>query len=414
MSPSVAATARSGPPIGFREFVCLMAALIACNALGIDAMLPALPEMGRALGITQENQQQWVISAYMFGFAVSNLFCGPLGDRYGRRPVVLAGLLLYALMSILAAFSTNLAMMVGARMLQGMAAAAGRVLAVAMVRDCFSGRQMAQVMSLTFIVFLMVPMLAPSLGQIILMVGPWQGIFGLLALFSLAVALWLVLRMSETLPVHLRRSLAPRDLAQAAARVLSDRASLGYALATAATFGAQVGFVTSSQQLFAEVFGTTRLFPLLFASIAAGLAAASFVNSRIVLRQGTRRVSHTALLAYILLGGLHLLILVWIGETLASFAMFMSLAMFFTGLMSANFNAMAMENMGDIAGMASSIQGSLATLSGLIIGVIVGQTFNGTAMPVVLSYFLCGLAALAATLYAEQGRLFRPQYAAPL
>lgn len=397
--------------IGFREFVCLMAGLSACNALGVDAMLPALPTMGHDLGIAYANQQQWIVSAYLFGFCISQLICGPLADRFGRRPVTLTGLVLYAIMAAAAATATTMPAMLVARALQGMAAASSRVLASAMIRDCYSGRQMARVMSLMFILFLLVPMLAPSLGALLLLAGSWRLIFGVLAAFSLAIALWTTLRLDETLHPDNRRSLKPRDLSLAAGRVLSRRLSVGYALAAGMGTGVMFSFLASAQQLFADVFHAQDLFPILFACIASGLGAASFVNSRVVVRLGTRMVSHMALLGFILLSALHLVWSALWGDGLVVFMMLMVSAFFCNGLLGANFSAMAMEPMGDIAGTASSVQGALMTLVGGIIGVWAGQSFDGTTTPMLLTNLLSGLAALGFVLYAERWRLFRPHHA---
>jgi len=399
--------------VGFREFVCLMAALMACNALGIDIMLPALPEIARSLGLTAQNQRQWIVASYMLGFGVTHLVFGPLSDRFGRRPITLIGLGLYVATSIFASLATSFAIMIVARTLQGMAAACMRVLSVAMIRDCYSGRQMAQVMSLSFIVFMAVPMLAPSFGQLILLVAPWQTIFHILAAFAAIVAIWLSLRMGETLHPEYRRPSGIGDLVAAARTVLTDRCSLGYALAMTMSFGAMIGFISSAQQLFAEQFHEPDRFPQIFAFVAGGMALAQFVNSRIVLRLGSRLVAHSALLAYMALSAIHLLKIHLIGDSLISFALFQFLIMFCGGLLGSNFSAMAMESMGAIAGTASSIQGAISTLGGAAIGIIVGQNFDGTAVPVVAGYFLSSLGMLAFVLYAERGKLFRPHHAAP-
>ena len=397
--------------IGFGEFVCLMAALMACNALGIDSMLPALPDIARSFGITVENQRQWVVSSYLLGFGITHLLFGPLSDRFGRRSVTLTGLALYVATSLLASLATSFTIMIALRTLQGMAAACTRVLAVAIIRDCYSGRKMAQVLSLSFIVFMAVPMLAPSIGQLILMFGPWQAIFQLLAVFGAVVALWMGLRMDETLHPENRRPLALAPLLAGARSVLTDRCSLGYSLAMTMSFGALIGFISSAQQLFVEIFHEPDRFPLIFAFIAAGMALAQFLNSRIVLRLGSRLVAHSAMLAYIALNAIHLVSIVALGDNLVSFTLFQFAIMFCSGLAGANFGAMAMEPMGNIAGTASSIQGTISALGGAAIGILIGQSFNGSAVPVVAGYFICSLGMLAVVLYAERGRLFRPHHA---
>jgi drug resistance transporter, Bcr/CflA subfamily len=409
LSPTAPETG-SRPAIGFREFVALMAALMTINAIGIDSMLPALPAISRSLGITAENQRQWIISAYMLGFGVTQIIYGPLADRYGRRPVTLVGLLLYLAMSLLASFATTFETMIVARTLQGMAAASSRVLVISMVRDCYSGRQMARVMSLTVIIFLAAPILAPSIGKLILLVAPWQAIFHALAVFAGVLALWLMLRLGETLHPDHRRSIAPQEILRAAKKVVTDRCSIAYTLGQTAPFGAMIGFVTSAQQLFTDVFDAAETFPIYFAIIAGAMGLAAFINSRIVMRFGSRRVSHAAVIGYIAVEAVHLIFIAMFGDSLGSFVTFQFSTMFFSGLVGSNFSAMAMESMGTIAGTASSVQGTIATLVATAIGIAVGQSFNGTAVPIVLGYFLCGIVALIAALFAERGELFRPHH----
>lgn len=411
-SPTQPAT-DSRPPIGFREFVALMAALMSINALGIDMMLPALPDIARDLGLTTENQRQWVISSYMIGFGLTQLVYGPLADRFGRRPVMLVGLLLFTATSVIASFADTFPTLIIARTLQGMAAAASRVLVVSMVRDCYSGRQMARVTSLTYIVFLAAPILAPSIGQLILLFAPWEAIFHGLGLFAAVLAVWLVLRLGETLHPEYRRSIDIREITAAAKLVFSNRHSLGYTLALSMMFGAMIGFVTSAQQLFTDVFDAPDSFPLIFAFIAGAMGIASYVNSRIVLRMGSRRVSHAALIGYIVIGGVHLVSAEILDDSLLSFALFQFAIMFCSGLVGSNFGAMAMEPMGAIAGTASSIQGTISTLIAAAIGIVVGQSFDGSAIPVVIGFFIGGIGALIAVLYAEHGKLFHSRHAAP-
>lgn len=399
--------------IGPREFVILMAALMAVNALGVDTMLPGLPAIAKTLGITTANQQQWIITAYMLGFGAMQIVYGPLADRFGRRPVMLVGLLLYVATSLIASFANTFTTMIIARTLQGMAAASTRVLTVSMIRDCYSGRHMARIMSLTLLVFLAAPIFAPSIGKLILLVAPWPVVFHALAAFAAGLAIWLSIRLGETLHPEYRRSINPRAILSAAKIVVTNRLSVGYAIGHTMTFGAMLGFVTSSQQLFTDVFHAPDSFPLLFAFVALSMVFAAFVNSRIVLRFGSRRVSHSALIGYLLIGGIHLISGGIFGDSLVSFLLFQFAIMFCSGLIGPNFSAMAMEPMGAIAGTASSVQGTLSTLGATVIGITIGQSFNGSAVPIVAGFFLCGVGALAGALFAERGKLFRPQHTEP-
>jgi len=399
--------------ISLHEFVILMAALMAVNALGIDSMLPGLPAIARSIGIDEENQRQWIISCYMLGFGGMQIVYGPLADRFGRRPVMIAGLLLYTATSLVASFASTFATMIVARTLQGMAAASARVIPISIIRDCYSGRHMARIMSLTVIVFLAAPILAPSVGKMILLFAPWPAIFHALALFAAMLAVWCGLRLGETLHPEYRRNINVREILLAVRMVVTDRSSIGYTLGQTMTFGAMIGFVTSAQQLFTEVFNAAEAFPIYFAVIAGSMGVAAFVNSRIVLRFGSRWISHTALIGYIVTGAVHLLFITIFGDSLLSFMLFQFVLMFFSGLIGSNFSAMAMEPMEAIAGTASSVQGTIATLIATVIGIIIGQSFDGTAVPIVTGFCLCGVGALIAALFAEGGKLFQPHHAEP-
>lgn len=403
------------PVIGihFREFVALMASLMAVNALGIDMMLPALPAIGADLGVHVENHRQWIIAFYTTGFGVAQLFYGPLADHFGRRKILFGAMGMYAIMSFAAAHAASFEMLLGARLLQGMAAAATRILTVSITRDCYSGRRMARVMSLSFLVFLAVPILAPSIGQLILLVAPWNGIFYALGLFGIFVAIWAALRLPETLDPAMRRKISVASIVQGASITLRNRYSLGYTLAVAFAFGGMIGFINCAQQIFAEVFHAPRIFPICFAAIAAGMAAAALLNARIVERFGTRRVSHTALLGMIAIGFIHLGVVLSGHETLISFSVLQGCTMFCFGLTGSNFGAMAMEDMGQIAGTASSVQGFMSTLIGAMIGLIIGQSFQGTTLPLVLGFTCGGLMTLVIVLIVERGKLFRPQHHKP-
>ena len=404
-----AAQAGSDPGIGFGAFVGLMAGLMAVNALGVDSMLAALPQIGHALAVADENRRQLIIVVYVFGFGVAQLVWGPLADAHGRRPILIACTALYALLSIVAGFAASFELLLAARLLQGIAAAASRVLVISIVRDCYSGRTMARVMSLSFIVFLIVPILAPSIGQAILLAtGSWRWIFFALGLFGAALSLVGALWLKETLHPEHRRRVSFQGVSGSMIRVLRDPLALGYTLAGAATLGALLGYVNSVQQIFADIFARPALFPLMFAATAAAMGVAGYLNSRIVEAVGSRRVSHAALCAQILFSTVHLAIAASGRETMLTFAIMQSLTMLCFGMMGSNFGAMAMEPVGDIAGTASSIQGFLSTCIAALIGYVIGQSFDGSTLPMCLGFVAMGCASLCFVLLAERGRLFRP------
>jgi DHA1 family bicyclomycin/chloramphenicol resistance-like MFS transporter len=401
----------SSAEMGFLQFVLIIAALMAVGALGTDSMLPNLPTIGSALGVAQENRRQLIITCYLLGFGVAQIVYGPLADRYGRKPVLLGGLCLYVAFSIVAAFSPSFDTLLIARVLQGIGAAATRVLPVSIVRDRYSGRDMARVMSLASMVFMGVPVLAPTVGQAVTLIAPWPYVFGVLAMFGAAVFVWVLIKLPESLHPRDRIPIIPGRIASAFAQAASNRSSVGYMIAQTFLFGGLLGFINSAEQVFADAFHKPALFTPVFAIAASFIAVASLVNARLVGRVGMRWMSHAALLGFISLSAVHLTIVLTGHESLLVFAVFQAATMFTFGLTQGNFSAMSMEPMGHIAGAASSLQGFCIMVGGSLIGFLIGQQFDGSSGPVVAGYLCCSLGALAAVLVAENGRLFRPHHA---
>ncbi len=394
------------PGMGFKQFVAMIAALMATNALAIDAMLPALGQIGAALGLTAANERQWVITAYLLGFGAAQIFYGTLADRYGRKPTVFIALGIYIAASLACACTRSFEAMILARLVQGLGAAGTRVLAISIVRDCYAGRKMARVMSLSLLVFLGVPVLAPSLGQLVMLAAPWPVIFIALAVYAALVCLWIARKLPETLHKRDRRPIEFANILGAARITLSNRVSVGYTLALTLVIGAWFGFINSSQQVFADVFGQPRLFTLIFAMIAGGIAAASIVNARLVNRLGSRKISHTALLAFITFAVAQACAAIAGDDSLWNFALLQIAMMFCFGLMMGNFGAMAMEPLGHLAGSAASIQGLISTLGAALIGLLIGQNFNGTTIPLTLGFAIASTLALCIVIWAERGKLF--------
>jgi len=405
-SPAAPAPVPAKGP-GFPEFVALIAMMMALNALAIDAMLPALPAIGEALGVASENSRQWIITAYLLGFGAAQIVYGPMADRFGRKPVLMVGLALYVLFGALAAFAPTFETLIAARVGAGVGAAALRVLAVSIVRDRYSGRQMARVMSLSFLVFLGVPILAPTLGQAVLTVAPWPWVFGILALGGAAFGVWAALRLPETLHVDDRMPIRMGRIALAFKEALTNRQSIGYTLAMTVITGALFGFINSSQQIFYDVFKAPHLFTTVFAAVAGGIAIASLLNARLVERLGSRLISHSALLGFISISAVHAVVALMGHENIWTFAILQALTMFCFGLIAGNFGSMAMEPMGHIAGTASSAQGFISTIGGALLGFAIGQSFNGSAAPMVCGFVILGVTALVFVLIAERGRLFQ-------
>lgn len=397
------------PGVGPREFVCLVAAMMSIGALGTDMMLPALPAIGRSLAVANANSLQWVIAAYTFGFGGAQLFYGPLADRYGRKPVLRVAFAGFIAASIIAAAATSFAALIAGRVLQGAFASATRVLVSSVVRDCYNGRRMARVMSLAQMIFFAAPILAPSLGSALLLVGPWRWNFWALAALGLIIVVWTSWRLPETLHAEDRRAISVASLIASCRLTLTNRFSLGYTIASALTFGALLGYVNSSEQIIAGTFGAPSAFPLAFAAIALAMGVSTFANASLVERFGTRKLSHGALIAVIVIGALHLTVALSGRETLALFIMLQGMQLACFGLMGANFSAMAMDPLGHIAGSAASVQGFISTLGGATVGILIGQSFNGTTVPIAAGFVVAGLAALIVVLITEHGRLFVPR-----
>jgi MFS transporter, DHA1 family, multidrug resistance protein len=394
-------------PMGFPEFVVVIASIMALNPLAMDIMLPALPDIGAAFQVGNANRLQTILSAFLIGFGVAQFVIGPLSDRFGRRPVLLAGMTTYCVASLLAIVAPSFEMLLLARVLQGLGTAATRVIATSIVRDCYAGRRMASVMSLAMMVFIAVPVIAPSFGQAVMLLTQWRGIFIILMIYGVLALAWSALRMPETLPPSERKSLAVKVVLGSYWQTISNRQTLGYALAAGGLMGNLFGFVFSSQQVFTEIYHLGRYFPVAFAGIAVGVAIAGFLNSRFVGRLGMRVMSHGALVGYALVSALMLAGAKFDMLPLPVFMVLSALMMFAFGLMLANFTALAMEPQGHIAGTASSLYGSITTLLGIGVGVTIGQDYDGTLVPFATGFFLCTLAALAVVLVVEKGRLFR-------
>jgi DHA1 family bicyclomycin/chloramphenicol resistance-like MFS transporter len=406
MSASLSATKRR---IGFTEFLVLVASMMACQAFAIDAMLPALPTIAHALGMNDANRAQWIVTAYVTGMGMGQLFWGVLSDRFGRRTILLIGLALYVLAALLAGFSNSFVGLLAWRFVHGVAAASV-VVARSVIRDLYDGRQMARVMSLTFIVFIMVPIVAPSLGQLILIFATWRYLFMLFGVFALTVWLWVWVRLPETLHPEYRMTLNVQHVTHALKLVVGNRASLFYTLSVTMTFGSILAYVGMVQQIFSDVFQRPRLMPIMFALCAAAMGVASFINSRIVERIGMRVVSQVGLLIFIGITSVHVLVAALGFESLASFVFLQAITMGCVGLMAANFGTMAMEAMGPVAGIAASLQGFVSTTGAALVAALIGRQFNGSTLPLAVGACACGVTALAFVLSAEQGRLFRPHH----
>jgi len=398
--------AASGPAPKFAAFIGMMASLMALAMLGLDIMLPGLPSIARDLAIETPNVRQLVITVYALSIGGAQIIYGPLMDRYGRKPVLLAGLAGYAVFSVTAAMATTLPMLLVARALQGAAIASARVGAISTIRDLYNGRRMAQVVSICMLVFMASPVFAPSLGQLVLSFASWRWLFLLLAFVAIVVAIWLGLGLRETLHPENRRAISSREILGAFGMIMRSRQGMGYTLAGTLIFGTLSGFVNSASQLINDALHASERFGLVFGGVSAFVAVATVVNARMVPRLGSRVLSHGALIVSILAAAIHLGVSLAGRETLTSFVVLQGISLFCFGLMGGNFGALAMEPMARVAGSAASAQGFLSMVGGALIGLVIGQAFDGTVVPLASGFLICGLAALLVVAFTEQGRFF--------
>jgi MFS transporter, DHA1 family, multidrug resistance protein len=388
------------------EFILLVALLNAMVAMSIDTMLPAVGTIAQELGAADTNSRQFIITVFFAGMTLGTLLYGPWSDSIGRKPAIGVGLGFYALGSLICLVSTSFEMMLIGRFIQGFGASAPRIVSIAMVRDGQGGAAMARVMSFVMMVFMLVPMLAPSIGQLVLLVASWRFIFvGLLA-FGVIAGIWLWLRQVETLPRERRSPLSVAALMEAAGQVLRHPVAMGYTLAVGAVFGSFIVFLGTSQQIFAEQYGQGGYFALWFALFAGGMALSMMVNARLVMRYGMRLISKLALRTFLVLSVLFLGVSIAYGghPPLALLAIFLFVTFFCNGLLFGNYNAIAMEPMGRIAGMAASISGALSSLIAILTGGFIGQLYDGTVIPLIAGFTGLGIVTFALVEWAERRR----------
>ncbi len=391
------------------EFIAMMASLMALNALAIDIMLPGLQQIGASLGVENENHRQYVITSYLIGFGFAQLVYGPLSDRLGRRIPMLGGLAIYILAGLAIVVTPSFGMLLALRFVQGMGSAAMRVITVSIVRDIFGGRQMAEAMSLIMMVFMIAPVVAPAAGQAVMLFGDWHLIFVFISVIAILNAVWAYLRLPETLDPKDVRSLRIGTILDGFRIVLTNRMALCYTIASTFIFGALFGFINSAQQVYVGIYGLGLWFPVAFAAVAAFMSLSSFLNSRLVGRFGMRKLSHGALVGFIAVNAIWLTCqILWNGPMpFPLFITLFALAMFQFGWIGSNFNTLAMEPLGHVAGTASSVLGFMGTVGGAVLGAIIGQAFDGTALPMIGGFFLVSLMGLVFVLVAEKGRLFQ-------
>lgn len=408
MATSQASVMPARKALGETELMWMMAMLMALNAFGIDAILPALDALAADLSVTG-NDRQFVIGVYLLTGGIGSLVPGALADRFGRRPVLLGAVAVYIVLSVLSALAPTYDALIAVRAAQGFFAAGIVALPPAVIRDRVGGDKMARMMSLIFVIFLMVPAIAPTIGEGILQTfGSWRAIFAAMVVLGVVMGGWVFIRLPESLTEENRQPIMPRAIAANMTRALSLPSVAGYVIGSALVFGALFGFINSSQQLITQTFGAGDIFPLVFGICAGSMAIASWSNSRIVERFGARRVSHTALFAFITVSAVQVMLAFQPGEELWQFVPLMAINMALLGFIGSNFGAIAMNPFFAIAGAASSAHGFVRMTTAAMLGGAIGYAYDGTARPLALALLASGLACLALVLWSEKGKLFGP------
>ncbi len=374
----------------FPEFVTLMALYVSLMAMSIDMILPALSFMQQEFALPDENETQFVIGAIFLGFAFGQIIYGPIADSFGRKFTIYIGLIIFACGSVLGMIAGNFHLMILGRLLQGFGAAAPRIISVAITRDLYQGREMARVMSFIMTIFILVPVIAPSIGQAILLVASWRVMFFIFLIFSLIATIWTFLRLPETLKTNDVRPFNIKAIWHDFVKVFQNKITMTYAICAGLIFAAMIGYLTSSRQIFQDYFQVGNLFPLYFGASALSIGISSIVNSMIVRRYGMKIICHQALKIMIAATVIFLFINILQHQKIMlwQFMTFTLTTFFCLGLLFGNLNALAMEPMGHVAGIAAAVIGFLSSVISALIGSIIGQAYNNSLTPMIVGFLL--------------------------
>ncbi len=391
--------------LGRVEFTLMLSMTMAVVALAIDTILPAFGALREEFDLaTDSNNVAAIVTLFFFGLAAGQLIWGPLSDAFGRKKILYSGLAVYVVAAVASALAPSLEFLLIARFIWGFGAAGPQVIARSVVRDAYSGSSMARAMSFIMAVFILIPIIAPTLGAAILLVGPWPWMFGFTALFAIGISIW-TLRLPETLPSDHRIPFTFSRLTMAAKYVVTNRMTMGYTLAQATVFGFFASYLASSQLIYEDIFGIDTLFPLVFGGSAAIMGAVMLYNTKLLKRFDLRPLLRTVFTIY-LVGGIVLGIIVWVTDGLPSFwVFFVAMLPIFIGhaLLIPNLNAIAMIPMGAVAGTASAIVGTMATLGGASIGIFIDRMYDGNLIPFGMAAAISGIVAFGLSIWAERG-----------
>ncbi len=389
-----------------QEFIALIAFLTALMAMSIDTMLPGIGLMAQELGAAHANDRQLIILGFFAGNMLGTPVFGPMSDAKGRKPAIYVSLAIYVAGALVCMLAGTFWMLIAGRVIQGIGASGPRVVALAMVRDGAKGAEMARIMSFVMSVFMLVPIIAPSVGQVALDIANWRFIFGGLTVMALIAWLWLAFRQEETLAPENRQPFSVTNLLDSALEVVSNRICFGYTIATGFVFGIFTAYLGVCQQIWAEQYGQGKYFAFWFGGFAMFIALSMIVNGKLVRKHGMRKLSQRAMFGYV---GVWLAILVLSLLTngqppILALAVLFAGWFFAAGFTFGNFNAIAMEPMGHVAGMAAAISGTISTAMAIVLGGIAGRFYDGTLTPLALAFALFSVCCFICVEWAERGR----------
>ncbi|GAB1858168.1 multidrug effflux MFS transporter [Flavobacteriaceae bacterium MHTCC 0001] len=394
------------------EFVILMASLMSIVALSIDALLPALPQIGATIGITDPNDNQKLITMIFLGLGCGQLVFGPLSDSFGRKPMVYVGFVVFIVASIICLSTTRFEIMIIGRVFQGVGLSALRSIALSIIRDSYSGNYMAKIMSIVVMFFILVPVIAPTLGQWALMLFNWQSIFYINLIFGLIVMLWFWQRQKETLPKERRINFSPALFLNGAKEFYRYKDAMAYTMASGFITGSFMVYLSTSQQIFQEQYQLAELFPYIFASLAFFLGLATYLNSKLVLKFGMWRIALYAAIAYTFISLLYIL-LFFSGKNpnIYTLLTFLSLDFFAVGFLFGNLRALAMQPLGHIAGIGAALNGFISTVIAVPIADYIGSKVHTSVLPLFLGFSLFGVLTLFSFMYLKKSHKTSPNNA---
>lgn len=392
---------------GFKEpcFIMFMAAVTSIVAFSVDMMLPALLDIGSEYRLSDPNDAQLVIVAFIFSMGLSQLFFGPLTDAFGRHTILIGSLFSFGLMSVAALFAPNFETLLLARVLAGISAGAARTASLAIIRDCFSSTDMARIMSHVMAVFMLAPLVAPLLGQFVIYIANWHWIFVVLGAGGTLTAIIAMKNLKETQDIKDRRSLSVKHVFEAFLESLTYRRSTGYTLVSVAFTGAIFSYIVATPQIFGELYGLGDNFIYAFMAAAAALAASSILNGKLVKTVVLRKIVHRALAAFLILSIIFFIISYFSHMPFLLMLIINMGTMFLFGFVITNTTAIALEPMGHIAGTASAVVNTISVSVGALIGGTIGQLYDGTLVPMATGYLILAVVAIGAAFWGERGSL---------